>query len=174
MSALCCSAAPLDRQLHNQWTEDCTKLFACAAQEFAVAEGATAKHNSLVAYKNHRMSINNPNAMLQKEFSLAACGEGLVAAPPLTRLQCAAMADGSAAVLLVTESFLNQRPQLQQRAVEVIGMCMVSHLEPVASSESCMELCGRSMARVAAERAMAEAKVCCYCCCMGQLSVCSR
>ena len=157
-----CSAAPLDRKLYNRWTEDCTKLFACAAREFAAAEGTTAEHNSLVAYKNHKMSINNPNAMLQKQFSLEACAEGVVVAP-LTRLQCAAMADGSAAVLLVTESFLKLRPQLQQRAVEVKGMSMVSQLEPLASSPSCMELCGRSMARVAAEQAMAEAQVCSCC-----------
>ena len=100
-------------------------MFGAAGREYMRTYGATAEHFAKIGYKNHKHSVNNPYAQFQTEYSL----EDIMAAPmisdPLTKLQCSPTSDGSAAVVLVSERFLEERG-LAGQAVEIVGQAMTT------------------------------------------------
>lgn len=100
-------------------------MFGAAGREYMRTYGATAEHFAKIGYKNHKHSVNNPYAQFQTEYSL----EDIMAAPmisdPITKLQCSPTSDGSAAVVLVSERFLEERG-LAAQAVEIVGQAMTT------------------------------------------------
>lgn len=100
-------------------------MFGAAGREYMRTYGAAAEHFAKIGYKNHKHSVNNPYAQFQTEYSL----EDIMAAPmisdPITKLQCSPTSDGSAAVVLVSERFLEERG-LAPQAVEIIGQAMTT------------------------------------------------
>jgi acetyl-CoA C-acetyltransferase len=72
------------------------------AQRHMYEFGTTEMQIARVAYKNHRNSVHNPNAMYRKEFSL----EEIIASPlvcdPIRRLEICAPDDGAAAVVIAS------------------------------------------------------------------------
>ena len=101
------------------------QLFGNVAREYMDQHGASEETFALVAVKNHRHSVNNPNAQFQVEFSL----EEVMAAPmvfdPLTKLQCCPTSDGAGAAIVASERFVREH-DLWDRAVEIAGQAMVS------------------------------------------------
>ena len=77
---------------------------------------------------------------------------------PLTKLQCCPTSDGSAAAVLVSQSFLDARPHLKDQAVLIAGQCMATD-SPDLFNKSSIELVGFGMSKYAAKEALAEAKV---------------
>lgn len=100
-------------------------MFGAAGREYMRTYGATAEHFAKIGYKNHKHSVNNPYAQFQTEYSL----EDIMAAPmisdPITKLQCSPTSDGSAAAVLVSERFLEERG-LAGQAVEIVGQAMTT------------------------------------------------
>lgn len=54
----------------NEMTAGVLKMFGDAALEHQRKYGTTNKHFATIAYKNHKHSVNNPYAQMQKEFPL--------------------------------------------------------------------------------------------------------
>ncbi|RAI43673.1 thiolase family protein [Rhodoplanes roseus] len=65
--------------------------------------GTTDLHIAKVAYKNHRNSVHNPNAMYQKEFSLDEIANSPLVCDPIRRLEICAPNDGAAAVIVASK-----------------------------------------------------------------------
>ncbi|MGH7748347.1 MAG: lipid-transfer protein, partial [Candidatus Dormibacteria bacterium] len=102
-------------------------MFGMAAREHMQRYGSTPDHYAWIGYKNHKHSVNNPNAQFQTEYTL---DEIKAAAPiyhPLTKLQCSPTSDGSAAAVLASERFVDEHG-LWDRAVEIIGQSMVTDM----------------------------------------------
>lgn len=58
---------------------------------------------------------------------------------PLTKLQCCPTSDGAAAAILMSERFVKAHG-LESKAVEILGMEMVTDLDTTFSQKSCMNL----------------------------------
>ena len=77
---------------------------------------------------------------------------------PLTKLQCCPTSDGAAAVVLVSQEFLDKRPELKEQAVLIAGQRLATDT-PSLFNRSAIELVGYSMSELAAKEALEEAKV---------------
>jgi acetyl-CoA C-acetyltransferase len=64
--------------------------------------GTTDLQIAKVAYKNHRNSVHNPNAMYQKEFGLDEIANSPLVCDPIRRLEICAPNDGAAAVVVAS------------------------------------------------------------------------
>jgi acetyl-CoA acetyltransferase len=65
--------------------------------------GTTELHIAKVAYKNHKNSVHNPDAMYRKEFSLEEILNSPYVCDPIRRLEICAPDDGAAAVVVASE-----------------------------------------------------------------------
>ncbi len=66
--------------------------------------GTTELQIAQVAYKNHRNSVHNPNAMYRREFSLEEIAHSPLVCDPIRRLEICAPNDGAAALVVATRS----------------------------------------------------------------------
>ena len=64
--------------------------------------GTTERQIAKVAFKNHRNSVHNPNAMYQKEFSLEEILASPLVCDPIRRLEICAPDDGAAALVVAS------------------------------------------------------------------------
>lgn len=64
--------------------------------------GTTGEQIARVAYKNHRNSVENPNAMYRKAFSMEEILTSPLVCDPIRRLEICAPNDGAAAVVVTT------------------------------------------------------------------------
>jgi len=64
--------------------------------------GTTHEQIGKVAYKNHKNSVHNPNAMYRKEFSLEEILNSPLVCDPIRRLEICAPNDGAAAVVVAS------------------------------------------------------------------------
>jgi acetyl-CoA acetyltransferase len=64
--------------------------------------GTTELQIAQVAYKNHKNSVHNPNAMYRKEFSLDEIAHSPPVCDPIRRLEICAPNDGAAAVIVAS------------------------------------------------------------------------
>jgi len=101
------------------------QMFGNAGREHMERYGTRAESFARIAVKNHRHSIHNPKAQLQREYSL----EEVLASPlmyaPLTRLQCCPTSSGAGAALLASADFV-RRHRLESRAVEIRAQAMAT------------------------------------------------
>lgn len=65
--------------------------------------GTTEEQIAKVAFKNHRNSVHNPNAMYRTEFSLEEILASPLVCDPIRRLEICAPNDGAAAVVVASE-----------------------------------------------------------------------
>jgi len=77
---------------------------------------------------------------------------------PLTKLQCCPTSDGSAAAVLVSQAFLDKRPELKSQAVLIAGQYLATDT-PQLFNRSAIDLVGYGMSELAAKTALAEANV---------------
>eukprot|EP01126_Amoeba_proteus_P065069 TRINITY_DN918_c0_g3_i10.p1 TRINITY_DN918_c0_g3~~TRINITY_DN918_c0_g3_i10.p1 ORF type:complete len:265 (+),score=57.86 TRINITY_DN918_c0_g3_i10:931-1725(+) len=113
--------------------------------------GTTPTHFAKIGHKNHKHSVNNPYAQFQKEYTLSEVQDGRAVFPPLTLLQCSPTSDGSAAVIVVSESFVRSH-HLEHQAVEILAQEMVTDMPSTYNSNSCINLVGYDMTREAAQK----------------------
>lgn len=100
-------------------------MFGAAGREYMRTYGATAEHFAKIGYKNHKHSVNNPYAQFQEEYSLDDILGAKMISDPLTKLQCSPTSDGSAAVVLASEAFVDSHG-LADQAVEIVGQAMTT------------------------------------------------
>jgi acetyl-CoA acetyltransferase len=125
------------------------QMFGNAGREHMERYGTRAESFARIAVKNHRHSVHNPRAQLQREYSL----EEVLASPmmyePLTRLQCCPTSSGAGAALLASADFV-RRHGLEARAVEIRAQAMAT--DQPGSFESDIEMVGSELTRKAARR----------------------
>jgi acetyl-CoA acetyltransferase len=123
-------------------------MFGLAGREHAEKYGTTVEQFAMVAEKNHRHSANNPYAQFQDVYTLDEILASREIFRPLTKLQCSPTSDGSAAVVLAGEDFVEQHG-LADRAVEISGQALVTDLESTFDGTAA-SLVGVEMTRKAA------------------------
>lgn len=67
--------------------------------------GTTDLQIAKIAYKNHKNSVHNPNAMYRKEFSLEEILASPLVCDPIRRLEICAPDDGAAAVVVCSDDY---------------------------------------------------------------------
>lgn len=100
-------------------------MFGAAGREHMKQYGSTAEHFAKIGYKNHKHSVNNPYAQFQDEYSLEDILGSRMIYDPLTKLQCSPTSDGSGAVVLASEAFVDSHG-LAGQAVEIVGQTMTT------------------------------------------------
>ncbi|WP_336791289.1 MULTISPECIES: lipid-transfer protein [Gordonia] len=100
-------------------------MFGVAGREHMQQHGSTAEHFAKIGVKNHRHSVNNPYSQFQDEYTLDEVLASRSIYEPLTKLQCSPTSDGSGAVVLASEAFVDKHG-LAGRAVEIVGQSMTT------------------------------------------------
>ncbi|MCW3063218.1 MAG: lipid-transfer protein [Solirubrobacterales bacterium] len=134
------------------------QMFGNAGREHMERYGSTADHMAWIGWKNHKHSVNNPYAQFQDEYSLEDVKAAKMIHDPLTKLQCSPTSDGSAAVVVASERFVDEHG-LWDRAVEIAGQAMVTDMASTFDEGSCIKIVGYDMSREAANRAYEEAQL---------------
>ncbi|KIW92742.1 uncharacterized protein Z519_06590 [Cladophialophora bantiana CBS 173.52] len=134
------------------------QLFGNAAREYIEKYGATEADFAEIARINHEHSQRNPYAQFQQEYTLEEIQKAPMIHAPLTKLQCCPTSDGAAAVVLVSQEFLDQRPRLKSQAVQIIGQSLATD-SPDLFSTSAIDLCGYHMTEIAAKEAFRQAGI---------------
>jgi acetyl-CoA acetyltransferase len=97
------------------------QLFGNAGTRYLERYNAPPEVFAMIAEKNHRHSMNNPNSQFQDEYSLEEIQASPAVWGPLTKLQCCPTSDGGAAAVLASERFVRDHG-LTAQAVEIVGM----------------------------------------------------
>ncbi|MEU7769550.1 lipid-transfer protein [Nocardia sp. NPDC049190] len=100
-------------------------MFGAAGREHMKQYGTTAEHFAKIGYKNHRHSVHNPYSQFQDEYTLDDILGSRMIYDPLTKLQCSPTSDGSAAVILAGEDFVNSH-DLASQAVQIVGQVLTT------------------------------------------------
>ena len=133
-------------------------MFGAAGNEHMERYGTSAKQFAKIGVKNHRHSQNNPYAQFQDEYTLDEVLESRAIYGPLTKLQCSPTSDGSGAVVVVSERFVDEH-DLGDTAVEIAGQAMVTDMNSTFDDKSAISLVGADMTRKAAERVYQQAGI---------------
>lgn len=118
--------------------------------------GAKLEDFAEIGRVNHEHSKRNPYSQFQQEYTLEQVMKSAMIHEPLTKLQCCPTSDGSAAAVLVSQAFLDQRPELKSQAVLIAGQTLATD-DPSLFSSSSMDLVGYGMSKHAAKTALDEA-----------------
>lgn len=78
-------------------------------------------------------------SQFQKEYTLKQIIDSPKVFGPLTKLQCCPTSDGSAAAVIASERFVIQN-NLQDQAVEIVGMEMATDPPTTFSGQTCVQL----------------------------------
>ncbi|GAA4822452.1 lipid-transfer protein [Nocardioides caeni] len=124
-------------------------MFGAAGKEHQERYGTTNEQFAKVGVKNHRHSVNNPYAQFQDVYTLEEVLASRQVYGPLTKLQCSPTSDGSGAVILASEAFVDQHG-LGDQAVEIVGQSMVTDMQSTFDDKSAQSLVGKEMTRKAA------------------------
>ena len=130
-------------------------MFGAAGREHMQLYGTTAEHFAKIGYKNHKHSVNTPYAQFQAEYSLEDIMAAKMISDPLTKLQCSPTSDGSGAVILASEAFVDKHG-LADQAVEITGQAMVTDMANTFDGTAAA-LVGAHMSRAAADQVYAQA-----------------
>jgi len=133
-------------------------MFGAAGKEHMERFGTTAEQFAKIGVKNHRHSQNNPYAQFQDEYTLDEILGSKPIYGPLTKLQCSPTSDGSGAVVVVSEEFVDKH-DLAGQAVEIVGQSMVTDLPSTFGDRSAISLVGADMTRTAAARVYEQAGI---------------
>ena len=126
------------------------ELFGSAGREHMKRYGTSEEQFARVAVKNHAHSVNNPYAQFRDEYTLEEVLESTSYGEPLTKLQCSPTSQGSAAVVVASERFVEEHG-LGERAVEIVAQAMVTDLSSTFEGDA-IALVGAEMSRSAADQ----------------------
>jgi len=132
------------------------QMFGNAGREHMEKYGSELRDFAEIGRINHAHSKNNPYSQFQDEYTLEQVMKSPMIHEPLTKLQCCPTSDGAAAAVLVSQSFLDARPELKSQAILIAGQCLATD-KPALFNKSAIELVGFSMSQHAAKQALAEA-----------------
>ncbi|KAM3959407.1 sterol carrier protein 2-like [Aphomia sociella] len=126
------------------------QLFGYAGMEHMKKYGTTELHFAKIAAKNHRHASKNAKAFSTKAYTAEEILNSKNVFGPITKLQCCPTNDGAAAAVLMSEEAV-RRYGLQNKAVEIFGMEMVTDTPDVFQNTTFMNLIGSDMTRLAAK-----------------------
>ncbi len=127
------------------------QMFGNAGVEHMERYGTTAEQFAKIGYKNHKHSVNNPYSQFQDEYTLQEILDAPQVFGPLTKLQCCPTSDGAGAAILASESFVREHG-LEERAVEILGMSMVTDFASTFDEKSMIKMVGSDMTKAAARK----------------------
>jgi acetyl-CoA C-acetyltransferase len=93
-------ASTADQEWESVFGATFSGLHAMIAQRHMHEYGTTREQLAMVAVKNHKNAVLNPNAQYRKELSLDVVLKAPMTAEPLTLFDCAPLSDGAAALVL--------------------------------------------------------------------------
>ncbi|KAL5016361.1 hypothetical protein ScPMuIL_005950 [Solemya velum] len=134
------------------------QMFGNAGREHMEKYGTLPEHFAKIAWKNHKHSTNNPYSQFQDEYTLDQIKGSPVIHDPLTKLQCCPTSDGSAAVIVANEDFVRQN-NLENQAVEIMAMDLVTDFSSTFDEKSCMKMVGYDMTKKAADNVFEQAGI---------------
>ncbi|KIV89105.1 hypothetical protein PV10_08709 [Exophiala mesophila] len=134
------------------------QLFGNAGREYMEKYGASAEDFAEIARVNHEHSKRNPYSQFKDEYTLEQILKSPMIHAPLTKLQCCPTSDGGAAVVVVSQEFLDKRPHLKSQAILIAGQKLATD-PPDLFSRSAIDLVGYKMSEYAAEVALKEAGI---------------
>ena len=134
------------------------QLFGNAGREYMEKFGAKAEDFAEIARVNHEHSKRNPYSQFTTEYSLEEVLKAPMIHAPLTKLQCCPTSDGGAAVVVVSQEFLDARPHLKEQAILIAGQQLATD-SPELFSRSAIDLVGYEMSKFAGKAAMKEAGI---------------
>ncbi|OAL34221.1 hypothetical protein AYO20_06476 [Fonsecaea nubica] len=134
------------------------QYFANAGTEYMEKYGASARDFAEIGRISHEHSSRNPYAQFNNVYTLEEIEKSPMIHYPLTKLQCSPTSDGAGAAVIVSQRFLDSRPELKSRAILMAGQSLMTD-SPSLFSRSPMDLVGFDMTRRAAKAALAEAGV---------------
>src|SRR3954471_7066416 len=134
------------------------QMFGNAGREHIEKYGSEPDHYAWIGWKNHKHSVNNPNAQFQDEYTLDEIKDAKMIHEPLTKLQCSPTSDGSAAAVIASERFVDEH-DLWDQAIEIAGQAMVTDMRSTFDDSSCIKIVGYDMSKEAARRAYEEAEI---------------
>lgn len=134
------------------------QYFANAGREYMEKYGAEARDFAEIGRISHVHSQNNPYAQFRQAYTLEEIEESPMIHFPLTKLQCSPTSDGAGAAVIVSQAFLDARPQLKSQAILIAGQSLLTDTTALYS-RSAMELVGYDMTKRAAQAALKEAGV---------------
>ncbi|MEE3332460.1 MAG: lipid-transfer protein [Myxococcota bacterium] len=134
------------------------QFFGNAGIEHMERYGTKPEHFAKIGWKNHKHSVNNPYSQFQDEYSLEDIQNAPMVFDPLTKLQCCPTSDGSGAAVLCSEEFVRQH-NLQDTAVEIMGMAMTTDFPSSFDEKSSIKLVGYDMSKSAADKVYAQAEI---------------
>jgi acetyl-CoA acyltransferase len=135
-------------------------MFGAAGVEHMQRYGTTTEQFAKIGEKNHRHSVHNPYAQFQDEYTLEEIKSAKMIYEPagLTRLQCSPTSDGSGAVIVASEAFV-EKHDLAAQAVEIVAQAMVTDLESTFTDHSAITIVGADMSRHAARKVYDQAEI---------------
>jgi acetyl-CoA acetyltransferase len=134
------------------------QMFGNAGREHMERYGSTPDHYAWIGWKNHKHSVDNPYAQFQDEYTLQEIKDSREIHSPLTKLQCSPTSDGSGAVIVASERFVDEH-DLWDNAVEIAGQAMVTDMPSTFADGNSIKVVGYDMSKQAADLAYAEAGV---------------
>ncbi|KAK0843100.1 hypothetical protein LTR03_008900 [Friedmanniomyces endolithicus] len=134
------------------------QYFANAGREYMEKYGARAEDFAEIARISHEHSQRNPYAQFRQPYTLQDILKSPMIHAPLTKLQCSPTSDGAGAAVIVSQRFLDARPQLRGQAILIAGQTLMTD-SPALYSRSAMDLVGFDMTKRAVAAAYKEAGV---------------
>src|SRR3954453_20997856 len=120
------------------------QMFGMAGREHMQKYGSEPDHYAWIGYKNHKHSVNNPYAQFQQEYSLDDIKNAPTIYEPLTKLQCSPTSDGSGAVIVASERFVDEH-NLCDRPIEIAGQAMATDMPSTFEDDSAISVVGSKM-----------------------------
>ena len=118
--------------------------------------GAEPRDFAEIARINHEHSQRNPYSQFRDVYTL----EQVLGSPrmldPLTKLQCCPTSDGGAAAVVVSQAFLDARPELKSQALLIAGQSMGTDPDNTFNGEA-VNLVGAGITRRIVKAALQEA-----------------
>ncbi|GFF53222.1 non-specific lipid-transfer protein [Aspergillus lentulus] len=133
------------------------QMFGNAGREYMERFGATADDFAEIARISHEHSSRNPYAQFRTVYTLDEIRNAPMIYYPMTKLQCSPTSDGAAAAVIVSQRFLDARPELKDHAILIAGQSMKSD-SPSLYSGGAMDMVGYEMTRSATAAALMDAK----------------
>ncbi|KAK4542922.1 hypothetical protein LTR36_006111 [Oleoguttula mirabilis] len=134
------------------------QYFANAGREYMEKYGARAEDFAEIARISHEHSQRNPYAQFRQKYSLEEITNSPMIHAPITKLQCSPTSDGAGAAVIVSQRFLDSKPQLKSQAILMAGQSLMTD-SPALYSGSAMDLVGFDMTKRAVEAAYKEAGI---------------
>ncbi|CAF1291177.1 unnamed protein product [Adineta steineri] len=135
------------------------QMFGNAGRDYMKKYNVSPDVFAKIAWKNHKHSVNNPYSQFRDEYSLEQIKNSPMVHDPLTKLQCCPTSDGSAAAIIVSESYIEKHPEVRKTAVEILAIEMATDMSSTFDSNDCMRIVGYDMSKKAADKAYAKAGV---------------